>query len=223
MPCCRVSKIFPPRKYCCPRWKLPSSTISRISCSVIAGIVFIPSHLRSAYYGILLRYITINEQRMQLLKGNDEHLERMPVTLSAAKGLARRTQRSFAALRMTARTLLRMTARTLLRMTARTLLRMTARTALKYCHPEPMRCAQGKLCAGPLTGSLLAKRLVVYVSDLKVSVKESDPGQFSVVQIFCPLRTKWSAHKLLPEDNQGIIGRNGISWRRDGHRLVELA
>ena len=152
---------------------------------------------------------------MQLLKGNDEHLERMPVTLSAAKGLARRTQRSFAALRMTARTLLRMT--------ARTLLRMTARTALKYCHPEPMRCAQGKLCAGPLTGSLLAKRLVVYVSDLKVSVKESDPGQFSVVQIFCPLRTKWSAHKLLPEDHQGIIGRNGISWRRDGHRLVELA
>ena len=91
---------------------------------------------------------------MQLLKGNDEHLERMPVTLSAAKGLARRTQRSFAALRMT----------------ARTLLRMTARTALKSCHPEPMRCAQGKLCAGPLTGSLLAKRLAVYVSDLKVSV-----------------------------------------------------
>src|SRR5260370_5738232 len=32
------------------------------------------------------------------------HLERRPVTLSAAKGLARRTQRSFAALRMTART-----------------------------------------------------------------------------------------------------------------------
>ncbi len=32
------------------------------------------------------------------------HVERMPVTLSAAKGLARRTQRSLAALRMTART-----------------------------------------------------------------------------------------------------------------------
>src|SRR5260370_1655803 len=31
------------------------------------------------------------------------HLERIPVTLSAAKGLARRTQRSFAALRMTGR------------------------------------------------------------------------------------------------------------------------
>jgi hypothetical protein len=34
----------------------------------------------------------------------DRHLERMPVTLSAAKGLARRTQSSCAALRMTART-----------------------------------------------------------------------------------------------------------------------
>jgi len=33
------------------------------------------------------------------------HVESMPVTLSAAKGLTRRTQRSFAALRMTARTL----------------------------------------------------------------------------------------------------------------------
>ena len=32
------------------------------------------------------------------------HLEIMPVILSAAKGLARRTKRSFAALRMTART-----------------------------------------------------------------------------------------------------------------------
>ena len=32
------------------------------------------------------------------------HVEIMPVTLSAANGLARRTQRSFAALRMTART-----------------------------------------------------------------------------------------------------------------------
>ena len=32
------------------------------------------------------------------------HLEIRPVTLSAAKGLARRTKRSFAALRMTART-----------------------------------------------------------------------------------------------------------------------
>src|SRR5689334_18327559 len=35
------------------------------------------------------------------------HLERRPVTLSAAKGLARRTHRSCAALRMTARTLLK--------------------------------------------------------------------------------------------------------------------
>src|SRR5713226_3728870 len=37
---------------------------------------------------------------------NGGHVEIMPVTLSAAKGLARRAQRSFAALRMTARTLL---------------------------------------------------------------------------------------------------------------------
>jgi len=37
-------------------------------------------------------------------EGTTKHWERRPVTLSAAKGLARRAQRSFAALRMTART-----------------------------------------------------------------------------------------------------------------------
>jgi|GEM_PF-1839609 len=36
-------------------------------------------------------------------EGTTKHWERRPVTLSAAKGLARRAQRSFAALRMTAR------------------------------------------------------------------------------------------------------------------------
>ena len=74
----------------------------------------------------------------------NRHLERTPVTLSpcaalrvnSAQGLARRTKRSFAALRM------------------------TVRTSLKSFHPEPMRCAQGKLRAGPLTGSLLSKCLV---------------------------------------------------------------
>src|SRR5712692_8700922 len=40
----------------------------------------------------------------QVYKRKVRHLEITPVTLSAAKGLARRTQRSFAALRMTART-----------------------------------------------------------------------------------------------------------------------
>src|SRR5260370_36246066 len=42
--------------------------------------------------------------KVLLIRRRTRHLERMPVTLSAAKGLARRTQRSFAALRMTART-----------------------------------------------------------------------------------------------------------------------
>src|SRR5260370_19272280 len=39
----------------------------------------------------------------QACEGHCRHLERRPVTLSAAKGLARRTKRSFAALRMTTR------------------------------------------------------------------------------------------------------------------------
>src|SRR5260370_8590798 len=38
------------------------------------------------------------------MRREERHLEILPVTLSAAKGLARRTQRSFAALRMTTRT-----------------------------------------------------------------------------------------------------------------------
>src|SRR5216683_3870752 len=41
--------------------------------------------------------------KVLLIRRRTRHLERMPVTLSAAKGLARRTQSSFAALRMTAR------------------------------------------------------------------------------------------------------------------------
>src|SRR5258708_18739188 len=81
-----------------------------------------------------------------------------PVILSAAKDLARRAQRSFAALRM------------------------TARTPLKSCHPEPMRCAQGKLRAGPLTGSLLSKCLV----------GEGDvPLTFPCCAAYCIIRLFW--------------------------------
>src|SRR6266487_5308011 len=40
----------------------------------------------------------------QVVELTSRHLERMPVILSEAKDLARRTQRSFASLRMTGRT-----------------------------------------------------------------------------------------------------------------------
>ncbi len=52
----------------------------------------------------LYRQYSTNVQQVQDFLPAGRHLERMPVTLSAAKGLTRRTKRSFAALRMTART-----------------------------------------------------------------------------------------------------------------------
>src|SRR5712664_1361365 len=48
--------------------------------------------------------VALNRRLVQGRVSSIRYLERMPVTLSEAKGLARRAERSFASLRMTART-----------------------------------------------------------------------------------------------------------------------
>ncbi len=150
----------------------------------------------------------------------------MPVTLSAAKGLARRTQRSFAALRMTGRTALKSSHR-------KPYLQMSGPKAtirclgprhffkeetISLCHPERSAgsLAGQRSCAALRMTRLNRLRLTRTSSSLKCIV----PWASQTSDHFMKL----SAHKLLTaEDHQGIIGRNGISWRRDGQRLVELA
>src|SRR5258707_8129476 len=53
------------------------------------------------FWRFLLFSIACLQGRFVFFPVQSRHLEITPVTLSAAKGLARRTQRSFAALRMT--------------------------------------------------------------------------------------------------------------------------
>ena len=98
----------------------------------VAGVAR-PRHTGNTLFNNLGGGFAANQSDVcEALSPGAGHVERRPVTLSAAKGLARRAQRSFAALRM------------------------TARTPRKSCHPEPMRYAQGKLREGPLTGRLLS-------------------------------------------------------------------
>ncbi len=81
-------------------------------------------------------------------------------------------------------------------------LRMTARTPLKYCHPEPIRCAQGKLRAGPLTGSLLSKRLGPLGEDCQNKQRVA-PG----------INMSYNAYSEMKEWNTNRLKR--AHWRND--------
>src|SRR5712692_4119127 len=74
------------------------------NCAVATPIYLYKTAERSKYSQIYYILSNISRQIPSLFL---RYLELLPVTLSAARGLARRTQRSFAALRMTARALLK--------------------------------------------------------------------------------------------------------------------